>query len=115
MRILLLTILNSLLMVTGQILWKAGIIGKNINNLPDIFFAIFSPFILCGLMVYACSTFLWLYVLNKADLSFVYPIQSLAFVFSLLASIFIFKENISFNRYIGTAIICLGVYLVAIK
>ncbi|WZL73646.1 EamA family transporter [Clostridiaceae bacterium 35-E11] len=115
MKIVLLTILNSLLMATGQLLWKSGMMGKTIENLSDIIRALFSPLILLGLFVYACTTMLWLYILNQADISYVYPIQSLAFVIVPIAAALIFREQIPINRWIGIATICLGVYLVSIK
>jgi len=115
MKIILLTILNSLLMVSGQILWKLGMNGKNIAGLADIIVVMFSPLIFSGLLIYAIATFLWLYVLSKADLSYVYPIQSLAFIFALLVSFFLFKEDVTLNRWIGTVIICAGVFLISVK
>ena len=110
-----LTVLNSLLMVTGQTFWKAGMIGKNINNFFDILLVMFSPLIVCGLMVYIIATFLWLYILSKAELSYVYPIQSLAFPFALFVAAFLFKETITLNRLIGTAVICIGVLLTSLR
>lgn len=115
MKIILLAILNSLFMVIGQILWKTGISGKDIKSPFEIFQAMFSPFILGGILVYIIATFLWLYILNKSELSYIYPVQSLAYVFSLLPAIFIFGENVYPNRLIGAVIICFGVYMVTIK
>ena len=115
MKIILLTIFNSLLMVTGQILWKIGVAGKNLNNIIDIIKVMFSPCIFSGLMIYVGATFLWLYILSKADLSYVYPLQSLAFIFAIFVSIFIFRENVTLNRWIGTIVICLGVAIVSTK
>ena len=115
MKIIMLTVLNSLLMVAGQTFWKAGMIGKNINSFFDIILVMFSPLIVCGLMVYIIATFLWLYILSKAELSYVYPIQSLAFPIALFVAAFLFKETITLNRLIGAAMICIGVLLTSLR
>lgn len=89
--------------------------NKTVNSIFDILCLLFSPLIFIGLAIYACATILWLYILSKADLSFVYPIQSLAYVFALFLAFFLFKENVSLNRWLGTIVICFGVYLISIK
>ncbi len=115
MKIIILAIINSLLMATGQILWKLGVSNTIIESLNDLAQLIISPFVLLGLFVYGVTTLLWLYILNQAPLSYVYPIQSLAFVFILFASFFIFHESIPYTRWIGVFVICIGVYIVSMR
>ena len=114
-RIFFLTVLNALMMALGQILWKTGMSNKEVNTFGEILQAIFSPLIFCGLIVYGLATFLWLYILSKAEISYVYPIQSLAFVLVLISSMVLFKEQVALNRWIGVGVICFGVYIVSIK
>ena len=49
------------------------------------------------------------------DLSYIYPFTGLSFVLAALVSYFFLGEAVSINRWIGVAVICLGVYLVSIK
>lgn len=106
-----LTIFNSVLMVVGQTLWKLGARGKELNA-PEQFLRLFlSPYILGGLLVYVCASALWIYVLNKAELSFAYPIQSLAFVFALIVGATVFKEQVTVWKVAGVVVICLGVFI----
>jgi len=110
-----LAVLNALLAATGQVLWKIGVNGKNLLSLPNIIEIMLSPYILTGLLIYGITTFLWLYLLSKADVSYIYPIQSLVFVIIILAGAFLFGENISINRWIGLTVICIGVFILASK
>lgn len=109
MKTLLLCLMNTGLMVVGQILFKIGSKGKEINSLLDMIELIFTPLILCALCVYAGATALWLYILSRTPISYAYPIQALAFPIVLLLSAFIFHEEISFARWLGVFIIVIGV------
>ena len=110
--LVLLTIFNSILMVAGQTLWKLGAAGKEINSLLPLLRLFLNPFIIAGLVVYAFASALWIYILNKADLSFVYPIQSTAFIFALIVGATIFKEEITLTKVLGVLVICLGVFII---
>ena len=107
-----LTIFNAILMVTGQTLWKLGVAGKEINSLAPLLRLFLNPFVLAGLAVYALSSALWLYILNKGELSFVYPIQSTAFIFALIVGVTIFREQLTLPKVIGVLVICLGVVII---
>ncbi|MDG5852749.1 EamA family transporter [Clostridium beijerinckii] len=111
MKMILLCFGNTLLMVTGQILFKIGSTGKNIDNIFDIIKLFFTPIVFFALCLYACTTGLWLYILSKIPISFAYPIQALAFPIVLFASMFLFKEEIPISRWIGIIFICVGVFI----
>lgn len=110
-----LAVLNALLMALGQLFWKLGMKDLVINSFSDIIRAIFTPFVITGLLIYGMTMFLWLYILNRADLSQVYPIQSLAFVFVLIISAVLFREALTINRLVGVIVICIGAYIVSIR
>ncbi len=106
-----LAVANSLLMVAGQTLWKLGARGKEVHSLEQLLRLFLSPYIIGGLVVYVCASALWIYVLNKADLSYIYPVQSLAFVFVLIIGTTVFKEQFTAWKLIGVLVICLGVFI----
>ena len=112
MKNIILCLLNVLLMVTGQIIFKYGMKDKVIDSVPAIIKAVLTPVILSGLVVYAFTTFLWLYILSKIPISYAYPIQALAFPIVLIMSYFIFKEVIPITRWIGIIVIFIGVFFV---
>ena len=113
--LIILTIFNSMLMVTGQTLWKLGATGKEVNTLGQLLRLFLSPYVLAGLMVYAFASVLWIYILNKGELSYVYPIQSTAFIFALIIGTTIFKEQLTASKIIGVLVICLGVIIITRK
>ena len=113
--IIFLSIIDSLMLVVGQLLWKAGMKDQAFNTYASIFRVIFTPYILGGLVIYGIATLLWLYILSKADLSYVYPFTSIVQIIMLLCAVYIFHENASITRWIGVLLITLGVALVGIK
>ena len=64
-----------------------------------------------GLLLYVISTVLWLVALSMADVSFVYPFISLAYVITAILSRFYFNEAISTTRWVAILIIVGGVFL----
>lgn len=114
--IYLLLILNILLLVCGQTLWKIGLKNKTLAfTFDSIINLIFNPYILCGVLLYGVATLIWLYILSNSDLSLVYPLQSLCYVLALFVSIFILNESVPTNRWIGVGFIILGSFFIGIK
>ena len=111
MKMTLLCFLNTLMMATGQMLFKAGSAGKSRGSVLDIIKLFFSPIVFVALCLYAATTGLWLFILSKVPMSHAYPIQALAFPIVLLASMFFFKETISPMKWLGVAIIVCGVFV----
>ena len=100
------------MLLLGQFMFKYGVTGKDMSCFEGIISVIFSPMILSALFVYACTTVLWLYILNNAPLSYVYPIQALVYPLALIVSSLMLKENVNTIQWIGSFVICIGVFLV---
>ena len=66
-----------------------------------------------GLIVYGLSAICWLWVLSRVPLSFAYPILSLTFPIVVGLSALFFLESITLTRWIGIAVIVIGVSLLA--
>ncbi len=121
--------------VIGQILLKAGMnldinkgrvqkIGQACGQikeswLPSTWQALFnactlclSPRVFCGLGVYVLSTVLWLALLTKVPISFLYPLLSFGYVLVLLIGWLVFGEKVSFVRWYGVLVICLGIVFI---
>lgn len=115
MKTILLILLNVLLMTSGQILWKKGLLEAGGISLHNFVQLVFSPLILAGLALFVIATIVWFVILSRADLSYVYPLQSFAYVIGVLAAWLIFKEAIPPTRWMGVLVIMAGVALVAYK
>ena len=107
------------LAVVGQLLLKMGMlrVGKfsfNISTLVHQYARILlNPFVIVGLFGFFVSMLIWLYVLSRMELSFVYPFVALNYVLILFGSYFLFKETITPLKIVGVAVIIIGVFLVA--
>ena len=102
--------INIVFLAMGQMLWKLGMSKMEGFNIVSI---ILNPYIILGVALYGLATLLWLYVLSKEELSLVYPLQSITYVFGTVLAILVFRENVSLLRWIGIATIIVGATLVA--
>ncbi|PUB05907.1 EamA family transporter [Paenisporosarcina sp. OV554] len=107
----LLILLNTMILVSGQFLWKFGMMNKenSFSSLGEIIKLMFSPYIVTGLTMYGFATILWLFILTRVPLSVAYPLQSLAYVFAVFGAFFIFNEPLSFMKIVGVLMIIIGV------
>ena len=115
MKYIVLTLVTTLLMATGQMLFKIGSTGKDFSSVANIVKLLFSPTILLALCIYGGTTILWMYILSKVEINRVYPIQSLAFALVLILASVVFKEQIPANRWAGVAIIIVGVIVATFR
>lgn len=84
------------------------------NNLAPIGWQVLtSPWIISGLMIYVVSMVVWLMVLSRAEVSLVYPLTSLGYVFTVLVAYLFLGEHVSIIRIFGVVIIILGVFVLA--
>jgi len=115
-----LILLSISIAVAGQILLKLGmnrigIVSLNgFGGLWQLFSAIFkSPLVLFGLFLYVVSAVVWLVVLSSVDLSFAYPFIGSSYVFVLILSKFILKEDVNPIRWAGALVITAGVIILS--
>jgi drug/metabolite transporter (DMT)-like permease len=84
------------------------------SALGHLFISIFkSPMVLVGLFCYVISAAIWLVVLSAVELSFAYPFIGLTYVLILIVSKFVLKEDINPIRWVGAAIITIGVVVIS--
>lgn len=111
----LLILINIILLVSGQILWKIGVTQTGFQlTANDVLRVGTNRYVVGGALIYVLATFIWLYVLSKKDISEVYPLQSLCYVLALLVGWLFFSETISTTKCIGVAFIVVGAFFVSI-
>lgn len=104
----------------GQVVWKHGMSTMDrINSTDDLLrwktiFDIFTNrYIITGMILYVSVFLLWLAAMSTLDISFMYPMLSLAYILtSAMASIFL-GEDITSIRWIGTVLVVIGCFLIA--
>lgn len=121
--LLLLVLVAVILASFGQISMKYGmnLVGPlvtpgnpGITMLLGLGRAVFTPFVLLGLGLYAVSAGFWLVVLKQAQqLSYVYPMIASTYVFVLFLSWLLLHEQLPAVRIAGVVLICIGVVFVA--
>lgn len=108
-------ILLMLIWTAAQVLFKTGmneLAGRKVD-LRFFNLALTSWPVLAGLILSAAGFIFWLVILSRFDLSYSYLLASLTFALVIVASAVFFKEEISPLRWVGAALIILGVLLVS--
>lgn len=109
-------LLCSLMLATGQVCWKLAMTGSSLElNLNSMFKLAVKPLFLCGVALYGLATLLWIYLLSKYELSYIYPMIAFAYVFGVLLSALLLKESVSLLRMGGVAMVVIGVAIIGIS
>jgi drug/metabolite transporter (DMT)-like permease len=105
-RSVLLVFCCTILGAAAQIFFKFGAIAV---AKPTPIQILTNPLLLIGYALYAVSTVLLVLALRKGQLSILYPIISLTYVWVALLSMLIFKETLNPYKAVGLAIVVAGV------
>lgn len=104
----------------GVVMLKKGI--TNIGDVKKISVAevlrvlkagVTSPQILLGVFFEAIFFACLLILLSKSDVSFLWPLTGLSFVFATFAAIFFLGEHVSTVRWAGVALVVVGAGLIS--
>ncbi len=90
----------------GQILIKTG--ANTLTGLSPIEMLMTAP-LFFGYSLYGVSTVLLVLALRDGELSILYPVISLTYVWVTMLSVAIFNESINIFKALGVAVIVLGV------
>ncbi len=71
------------------------------------------PWLIGGMMCYAISILIWLYVLSKTEVSVAYPFLSIGYVIAAAMGFFFLGENVTLARMFGIALICSGLVFIS--
>ena len=71
------------------------------------------PYVLLGLGLYGLGAMVWMLVLAKLDVSVAYPFVALGFVVVMVLGAIVFGEPITNAKLLGTALVGVGVWLIA--
>ena len=93
----------------GQILFK--LTANSLAETGSIFASKTLTVLFCALALYGLTTLLWIYVLQKGNLSRIYPIMALSFVFVPILSHFVLGEKFNTQYFLGVAVLIGGIVL----
>jgi drug/metabolite transporter (DMT)-like permease len=106
-------------MAAVQLLVKKAllIVGPFPGNLSQafpFFLKVFTNFyFILGIVITVLAALVWILVVSKMQISYLYPFIALSYVLVALFSMIFFKEDVTALRWIGIVVICAGVFLVA--
>lgn len=112
-----LVLLAVCLTVTGELFLKSGM--NRIGPLSPSTLAgsiprmLATPPLWIGFGFIACGAAVWLVAISRAPLSWAYPMLSLGYVLVLIFSRIALHEAVPPVRWVGVAVIILGVYLIS--
>ncbi|HEY6252232.1 MAG TPA: hypothetical protein VI685_19935 [Candidatus Angelobacter sp.] len=87
---------------------SSGILGRLSNY-------ILQPAAMTGLLIYGVGTLLWIYAVSQRNISFLYPLTALTYVVVALGGKFFFGELISRQRWLGIAVVMIGVAMLQLS
>lgn len=108
-----------MLNASAQIFLRLGLRGAKISALVAasdvrmLVTTIINPYIFGGMLCYAISILLWMYVLSQQPVGVAYPMMSLAYVAAVVMGWLFLGESFSLSRIIGLAFIMVGVWFIA--
>ena len=105
-----LTLLCSVFGALGQAFFKGA---SEKVGLTDPMSWIANWKLLVGLSFYGLATVLFVFALKYGQLSALYPVIAMSYVWVLLIACFYFQEKINVMNWVGVALIVLGVALTA--
>ena len=109
-RTLVLVLAAVLFSVAGQLLLKSGAQHLAAHaRFGFLLAAARNAHVIAGLAAWAASTICWLYVLRVAPLSRAYGLTSLTYILILLASVFLYGEQVRRVHVLGTVLIVFGI------
>jgi len=98
--------------VIGQLLMKKGVsVSELAPNFLAIVKTVLNPYLFGGLISYALSALIWLFVLQRFPLSVAYPAISLTYIIIVILSYFLFQEPLTYIKLSGVILIISGVFL----
>ncbi|MBF0503544.1 MAG: EamA family transporter [Candidatus Omnitrophica bacterium] len=119
LKIFLLIVANDLIDTSAQLLMKKGLGICELNSIRSFFDHLLNfgnPLIFlfwAGLIIYLLNFFIWMKVLSKVDLSVALPLASSSYILIPIAAIFFLHELVKPLRWLGLALIVLGIYFIS--
>lgn len=93
----------------GQILFK--LTANALAETGSIFAPKTLTVLLCALALYGLTTLLWIWVLQRGNLSRIYPIMALSFVLVPILSHFLLGEKFNTQYFVGVGLLLCGIVL----
>lgn len=115
-KIILVILLSEIFATIGQVYFKKAVDSvepahmKTLKSYTGFLKgAVFTPAMWISFVMMAVSLIVWLFVLASADLSLVFPINSIQYILILIAARVFLKERLDNMKIAGTLLIVAGI------
>jgi uncharacterized membrane protein len=109
---LLLIVVSLVTFVSAQLILKRAMDFSAANSMRNPYFVLR---VLMGVLLMTISFFLTLGLLQRFDLSYLYPFQGLSVIFISVLAAVVLKEKLSARLAIGALLITAGIVLVSMS
>jgi uncharacterized membrane protein len=108
----LLIVVSLVTFVSAQLILKRAMVFSAANGMRNAYFVLR---VLMGVLLMTISFFLTLGLLQRFDLSYLYPFQGLSVIFITLLAAVMLKEEISARLAVGALLITMGIVVVSMS
>lgn len=101
--------------VIAQLMLKKGMVNIDVGvfSFDKLIEIISSLYIWAGFCFYGLSFVLYLYILTKFEVSYIYPvIMSMSLIILLIFSVLFLNETFTFNKFLGILLISFGIIVI---
>jgi len=114
LKIIALILFQCFLLASGQVCFKLAVGKINKFQWSGEYFVdlLTNWWLLASGICLVSATILWGSILKHYAFSIAYPVTAFAYIFGMLAAIFIFGETVPLTRWIGVVFIILGVFFI---
>ena len=108
-------ILSIGLNASAQVFLRNGVKNKNLVLSFDVFLEIAkSLHVWYGMVCYAVSIFLWIFVLSKIQVSLAYPFQAFGYILGSILAWYFLDEKLNNLNILGLFFISIGLLILSI-
>lgn len=114
LRMVLLILLQSLLLCSGQVLLKLAMsrVGAFAWSWPFVRSILANVRLLAAGLCFVGAGLMWLYILKHFPFSKAYPLSSITFLFGMVAAVVVLGEPVVWSQWLGVLLIMGGCFLV---
>jgi len=114
---IILILVTNLLVIANQVLLKNWLLKYDIKFFPlnwDFFKGLLSWEFIGAIAALISGGLLWLDLLKRLDLGLLYPISTgITFILMLFTAMYMFGEQVPLMRWVGAAVILIGIIIIS--
>ncbi|MDR2691364.1 MAG: EamA family transporter [Dysgonamonadaceae bacterium] len=114
LRVILLAVIQAVFLSAGQVFLKLALNRMDHFGFTWLYFGklLTNRWLAATGLSMGVAAVLWFYIIKHFDFSVAYPVTGIAYIFGMLAAVFVFHEPVPVTRWIGVLLIMVGVMLI---